>query len=126
MTNYYYFYLGLTTRIIFIAAHVVLAMMISAKFTLFVVLIGLTLFVFLRKYLKKAQVLGDANIQAFRKMLKHIDDFWLTVKMTKVHNTETFYFDKFDQSNTLMLDYQCNQVKNKEQRCIRRWDHTYC
>jgi len=113
MTNYYYFYLGLTTRIIFIAAHVVLAMMISVKFTLFVVFVGLALFILLRKYLKKAQVLGDANIQAFRKMLKHIDDFWLTVKMAKVHNTEAFYFNKFDQSNTLILDYQYNQVKNR-------------
>lgn len=113
MTNYYYFYLGLATKVIFIVAHVALALMISVKFTLFVTLVGLAVFVLLRKYLQKARLLGDANIQAFRKMLKHIDDFWVTVKMAKVHNTEEFYYNKFDESNTQMLEYQFKQIKNR-------------
>lgn len=113
MTNYYYYFLGLTTRIIFIMSHAVLALMISVRFALFVVIIGLTVFILLRNYLRKAQVLGDANIQAFRKMLKHIDDFWLTVKMAKVHNTEEFYYNKFNDSNTSMLNYQYKQLKNR-------------
>lgn len=113
MTNYYYFYLGLATKVIFIVAHVALALMISVKFTLFVAFVGLTVFILLRKYLQKARVLGDANIHAFRKMLKHIDDFWLTVKMAKVHHTEEFYFKKFDESNIRMLEYQFRQIKNR-------------
>ena len=113
MTTYYYFYLGLATKLIFIAAHVFLALLLSVKFTLVVLLIGLVLLLFLGKYLKRAALLGSGNIQAFRQMLKHIDDFWLTVKMAKVHQTEEFYFKKFDESNTLMLDHQYKQLKNR-------------
>lgn len=113
MTTYYYFYLGLATKIIFIVAHVALALLLSVKFTLIVIFVGLIVFVSLRKFLKKAAFLGAGNIQAFRKMLKHIDDFWLTVKMAKVHHTEEFYYNKFNESNTLMLDHQYKQLKNR-------------
>ena len=113
MTTYYYFYMGLATKFIFIVTYVTLALMLSVKFTLFVVFIGLSIFIFLRKYLKNATNLGNANIQSFRKMLKHIDDFWLTVKMAKVHNSEEFYYKKFNESNDLMLHYQYKQLKNR-------------
>jgi len=113
MTTYYYFYLGLATKFIFIVAHVVLALMLSVKFTAFVVFTGLVIFILLRKNLKKAGILGTGNIQAFRKMLQHIDDFWVTVKMAKIHNTEEFYYKKFEESNTLMLDQQYKQLKNR-------------
>ncbi len=113
MTTYYYFYLGLTTKIIFIVAHVALALILSVKFTLIVVFLGLIVFVALRRFLKKAAILGAGNIQAFRKMLKHIDDFWLTVKMAKVHHTEEFYYNKFNESNTLILDHQYKQLRNR-------------
>nr|WP_321356417.1 ABC transporter ATP-binding protein [uncultured Draconibacterium sp.] len=113
MTTYYYFYLGLTSKTIFILTHVFLAAAISMKFTFFVVITGLLVFVLLQKYLKKAIMLGAGNIQAFRKMLKQIDDFWLTVKMAKVHNSEKFYFKKFEEANMQMLDYQYSQLKNR-------------
>lgn len=113
MTTYYYFYLGLTSKAIFILTHVLLAVAISIKFTFFVVVTGLLVFVLLQKYLKKAILLGAGNIQAFRKMLKQIDDFWITVKMAKVHNSEEFYFRKFEEANAQMLDYQYNQLKNR-------------
>lgn len=113
MTNYYYFYLGLATKIIFIVTHVILAAMISLKFTGFVVAIGLLIFVVLRGYLKTATTLGAVNIQASRKMLKQIDDFWQTVKIAKVHNSEEFYYKKFEESNSLILDNQCKQIKNR-------------
>lgn len=113
MTNYYYYYLGLTTKIIFILAHMIVAMIISLYFTLFVVIIGFLLLIFLRKYLLNAEKLGNANIQAFRKMLKRIDDFWATVKIAKVHNSEAFFYEKFDESNQQMLQYQNEQAKNR-------------
>lgn len=113
MTTYYYYYLGLTSKILFIIAHVTLALMISIKFTLFVVISGMLIFLLLRNHLKTAMLLGNANIQTFRKMLKHIDDFWLTVKMAKVHNTEDFYYKKFNDSNLQMLHYQQKQIKNR-------------
>ncbi|MFT5964457.1 MAG: ABC-type multidrug transport system fused ATPase/permease subunit [Flavobacterium sp.] len=113
MTMYYNYYMGLASKCIFIVTYVILALFISLKFTLFVILIGLTIFIVLRKYLKNAATLGNANIQSFRKMLKHIDDFWLTVKMAKVHSSEEFYFNKFSESNEQMLHFQYKQIKNK-------------
>lgn len=113
VTVYYYYYLGLATKLIFIGAHVILAMIISVKFTLFVVAVGSFAFVFLRKYIKNARILGEVNIRAFREMLKHIDDFWLTVKMAKVHNTEEFCYKKFEEASSLMLKQQKEQVRNR-------------
>jgi ATP-binding cassette, subfamily C, bacterial len=113
MGNYYYYYMGLAIKAIFIVAHVAIAFLISVNFTLFVLIIGCLVFFLLRKYLKSAQKLGNANIQVFRKMLKRIDDFWTTVKIAKVHNSESFYYQKFNDSNRQMLDYQNKQVKNR-------------
>lgn len=113
MTVYYYYYLGLFTKLLFILAHILLALMISVRFTLFVAGIGIVIFVLLRNYLTNARKIGNANIQVFRKMLKHIDDFWITVKMAKVHNSEEFYYNKFEESNKQMLEYQYKQIKNR-------------
>lgn len=113
MTTYYYFYMGLASKVIFILAYIIIALMVSVKFTLIVILVGVLVGVFLKKYLKNAKNIGNENIQSFRKMLKHIDDFWLTVKMAKVHNSEAFYYEKFNESNRLILDHQYKQVKNK-------------
>lgn len=113
MTTYYYFYLGLASKVIFIVTHVLLALAISVKFTVFVALTGMAVFFSLRRYLKNAEHLGAVNVQAFRKMLQHIDEFWMTVKMAKVHNTEAFYFQKFEEANKLMLDQQFRQIKNR-------------
>ena len=57
--------------------------------------------------------MGSGNIYSLRKMLKQIDDFWLTIKMAKVHNSEEFYFKKFDDSNKKILLYQYKQIKNR-------------
>ncbi len=113
MTTYYYYYLGLSSKAIFIFTHVFLAAIVSIKFTFFVVITGSLVFIFLRKYLKEAVLLGAGNIQSFRKMLKQIDDFWLTVKMAKVHNSEEFYFKKFEEANAQMQEYQYKQLKNR-------------
>nr|WP_321487008.1 ABC transporter ATP-binding protein [uncultured Draconibacterium sp.] len=113
MTTYYYFYLSLAGKIIFIAAHVILALAISVSFSLIVIAIGIVVFFFLRKYLKKAKWLGSANVQAFRHMLKRIDEFWLTVKIAKVHHSERFYYEKFEETNSQMLYYQNKQVRNR-------------
>lgn len=113
MTTYYYFYLGLATKFIFIFTYVILALFISVKFTLFVIFVGIFIFILLGKYLKNAANLGNENIQSFRKMLKNIDEFWITVKMAKVHNSEEFYYGKFNEANDLMLHYQYRQLKNR-------------
>ena len=113
MTTYYYYYLGLASKLLFITAHVVLAFLVSFQFTLLVVVSGLLTLTVLNRWLKKTEKLGSANIQAFRRLLKRIDDFWLTVKVAKIHHSENFYFRKYDESNQQMLDYQNKQVKNR-------------
>ena len=113
MTNYYYYFLGLASKLIFIGAHVLLALMISFRFTLFVVIVGLAVSLLLRSYIKKSESIGNANVQVFRRMLKRIDDFWLTVKIAKVHQSESFYYEKYDETNKQMLDFQYKQVKNR-------------
>jgi ATP-binding cassette, subfamily C, bacterial len=113
MTTYYYYYLGLTSKLLFITAHVVLAFLVSFQFTLLVVVSGLLTLAVLNRWLKKTEQLGSANIQAFRRLLKRIDDFWLTVKIAKIHHSENFYFQKYDESNKQMLDYQNKQVINR-------------
>jgi ATP-binding cassette subfamily C protein len=113
MAIYYHYYLALTSKILFAVTHIWLACMISVRFTLMVVATGFLVFFLLRRYLKKAEILGSANVQTFRKMLKKIDDFWVTVKIAKVHSSEQFYYRKFDESNRQMLEYQNKQVRNR-------------
>ena len=113
MSTYYYFYLSLAIKSLFIIAHLVIALTISIQFTAFVVMLGLFTIFILRGYLNQAKKLGSANIIAFRSMLKRIDDFWTTVKMAKVHQSEAFYINKFDESNQQMLIFQKKQIYNK-------------
>lgn len=113
MTMYYYYYLALAGKAIFITAHIILAIVVSPVFSLAIIAFGIIVFILLRKYLNKAQWLGSANIQVFRQMLKRIDDFWTTVKIAKVHNSEEFYYNKFKETNKQMLYYQNKQVTNR-------------
>ncbi len=113
MTTYYFYYLNLLTMVIFIISHLAIAFLISVKFTLFIIFVGFLVFLLLRKNLNRAAFLGDANIKAFRKMLREIDEFWLMIKMAKVHNSEDFYYNKFDNSNHQMLNFQVKQSKNR-------------
>lgn len=112
MTTYYYYYLGLSSKALFIVAHIIVALSISVQFTLYVTFIGVALLFILRRYLLNARKYGSINVQAFRNMLKRIDDFWTTVKLAKVHNSESFFYQKFAESNTQMLHYQNKQSKN--------------
>lgn len=113
MTTYYYYFLNLTSKILFIAAHVVVALMVSVPFTGMVVLTGVTVSLILRKYLHRSETIGNANVLVFKRMLKRIDDFWLTVKIAKVHQSELFYFNKYNDTNKKMRQYQQQQVKNR-------------
>jgi ATP-binding cassette subfamily C protein len=113
MTTYYYYYLGLASKVLFISAHVILAFWVSFRFSLLVACAGLLTLMLLNGWLRKNKILGGANIQAFRRLLKRIDDFWLTVKIAKIHHSEDFYYRKYEESNRQMLDYQNKQVTNR-------------
>ena len=57
LANYYFYYLRLLTTLIMTATYIVYAMLISAKFTLIIIVVGILLFIFLRKFLLKPFIL---------------------------------------------------------------------
>ena len=87
-------------------------MLVSVKFTLIIISVGLALFVLLRKFLFKAFHLGEGIVNSYNQLLKYIDDFWQTVKIAKVHNSEAFYYKKFDEASTSLLDLEFRMQKN--------------
>ena len=112
LANYFYFYLRLLTTLIMTTAYVVYAMLISAKFTIIIIVVGILLFVFLRKFLFKAFHLGEGYVNSYNRLLKYIDDFWQTVKIAKVHSSEDFYYNRFDEASSSLLDLEYRMQKN--------------
>jgi ATP-binding cassette subfamily C protein len=112
MAYYYYYYLKLLTTLIFTASYIGYAMLVSAKFTFIIVAVGILLFVFLRKFLFRAFRLGEGYVDSYNRLLKYIDDFWQTVKIAKVHSSEDFYYNRFDEASTSLLDMEYRMEKN--------------
>ncbi len=112
LNSYYYFYLEMLARIIIAGAHIFFAFMVSVKFTAVVLLFGLIVFIFMRGFLSKAFSLGDKQVSTVTRLIKYIDDFWQTVKIAKVHNTESFYYEKFNDANKDLLTLQYKLAKN--------------
>ena len=112
LANYYYFYLRLLTTLIMTASYIAYAMLVSAKFTLIIIVTGILLFIFLRKFLFRALHLGEGFVDSYNRLLKYIDDFWQTVKIAKVHSSEDFYYNRFDEASTSLLDLEYRMQKN--------------
>ncbi len=112
LANYLYFYLRLLSSLIMTTTYVAYAMMVSVKFTWIIILVGLALFILLRKFLFKAFSLGEGAVNSYNHLLKYIDDFWQTVKIAKVHSSEAYYYRKFDEANTSLLDIEYSMAKN--------------
>ncbi len=109
---YYYYYLRLLTTLIMTAAYTAYALMVSASFTLIIVAVGVLLFVFLRKFLFRAFHLGEGYVTSYNRLLKYIDDFWQTVKIAKVHSSEDYYYNRFDEASTSLLDMEYRMQRN--------------
>ncbi len=113
VSSYYYFYIDLISKLIFTFTHIVVALTISLRFTLFIVTAGVVVSLLLRKNIALSKGLGSEMVGEFRKMLKGIDDFWLTIKIAKVHKSEGFYIDKFEQTNTKIYHNQKRLLLNR-------------
>lgn len=113
LITYYFAMVNLLSSSIIILAHVALALMVSVKFTLLVLLVGTVAILSLRKFFGRSFTLGGANIGIFRKMLKQLDDFWIMVKPAKVHNAERFYYEQYDKTCRSMLALQQKQSVNR-------------
>jgi ATP-binding cassette, subfamily C, bacterial len=112
LASYYYFYIRLITTLLTMACYIIYAMFISAGFTLIIIAVGSVLSVILRKFLFKAFYLGDGAVTSYNRLLKYIDDFWQTVKIAKVHSSEAFYYQKFGEANTSLLELEFRMRKN--------------
>lgn len=110
---YYIYYLRLLTALLMTSSYIIYAMIVSAKYTVIIIIAGILLFIFLHRYLFKAFNLGEAFVKSYSRLYKYIDDFWQSVKIAKVHSSEEFYYDKFDEAS--------NSLLNMEYRIERNW-----
>ncbi len=112
LADYIFFYLRLISSLIMTATYIAYAIIVSAKFTLMIVAVGLVIFILLRKFLTKAFHLGEGVTKSYNHLLKYIDDFWQTVKIAKVHSSEAYYYKKFEEANRSLLDLEFRIQKN--------------
>ena len=112
MAVYYYYYLRMLMTVLFIFSYTAWAMFISVSFTAGIIIVGGLLFLILRIYLVKAFHLGEGFVASYNQLLKYIDDFWQTIKIAKVHNSEDFYYRKFNEANASLLNIEFKLQKN--------------
>ena len=112
LASYYFYYLRLLTTFVMTGAFTVYAMVISARFTLIIIGVGLLTFFALRTFLRKSFRLGQGYVDSYNRLLKYIDDFWQTVKIAKVHRSEEYYSDRFDEANVSLLNMEYMMQRN--------------
>ena len=112
LANYYFFYLKLLTTVIMTAAYTLYAMLVSVGFTLIIIAVGILVFFSLRTFLSRSFRLGQGYVDSYNRLLKYIDDFWQTVKIAKVHSSEDYYFNRFDEASTSLLDMEYRMQRN--------------
>ncbi len=112
LANYYYYYLKMLTTFIMAGAYTVYALAISPGFTLLIIGVGLILFLGMRKFLGRSFRLGQEYVDSYYRLLKYIDDFWQTVKIAKVHSSEEYYANRFDEANVSLLNMEHMMQRN--------------
>ncbi len=112
LTDYFYYYLDILTRAIITAAYLFYAFLLSPGFTALVIITGLLVFLFMRRFLRRSARLGGDYVESFNRLLKYVDDFWTSVKIAKVHHSEAFYYKKFDRANRGILKLQYRLTRN--------------
>lgn len=112
LANYYYYFLRLLTTALTAGAYTAYALMISPRFTLLIIGVGIVLFLALRRFLLRSFRLGTGYVDSYYRLLKYIDDFWQTVKIAKVHSSEEYYAGRFDEASTSLLDMEYRMQRN--------------
>ncbi len=112
LASYYFYYLRLLTTLIMTAAYTVYALLVSSEFTLIIIAVGLLLFILMRRFLFRSFRLGQGYVDSYNRLLKYIDDFWQSVKIAKVHSSEDFYYNRFDEASTSLLDMEYRMQRN--------------
>lgn len=112
LAYYYSYYLKLLTTLIMAGAFIAYAVIVSPEFTLITAATGLAVFIIFRKFLWRAYFLGQGYVSSYNRLLKYIDDFWQTVKIAKVHSSEDFYYNRFDEASSSLLDMEYRMHRN--------------
>jgi len=93
-------------------AYTLYALLISARFTLIIIGVGALTFLAMRRFLSRSFRLGKGYVDSYNRLLKYIDDFWQTVKIAKVHSSEDYYYNRFDEANTSLLNMEYRMQRN--------------
>ncbi len=113
-THFYFYLLNASTKVIIFSIHIILAFLVSYELTLIVLISGFLQFFLLSKFFKKSYYLGKKGRTTFRRVLKNIDDFWITIKPAKIHNTEDYYFEQFAKADDNFVNNQVEQYAHNQ------------
>jgi len=91
--------------------YVILAFFISFHFTAFVLVCGLVLYVLLNRFITRTYTVGKDNFFTNRNLYKQFDDFWDTIKFAKIHGTERYHFNRFNESNQQFAEERKRMVR---------------
>ncbi len=112
LANYYFYYLRLLMTVIMTGAYTAYALLISARFTLVIIAVGVVMFIAMRRFISRSFRLGQGYVDSYNRLLKYIDDFWQTVKIAKVHSSEDYYYNRFDEASTSLLNMEYRMQRN--------------
>jgi ATP-binding cassette subfamily C protein len=107
--NFHLFSL-LSVGIIFII-YVVLAFLVSFYFTLFVLVCGLVLYSLLNRFITRTYAAGKDIFFTNRNLYSQFDDFWDTIKFAKIHGTEKYHYNRFDEQNQQFAEQRKRMVR---------------
>jgi ATP-binding cassette subfamily C protein len=107
--NFHLFSL-LSVGIIFII-YVVLAFLVSFYFTLFVLVCGLVLYSLMNRFITRTYAAGKDIFFTNRNLYSQFDDFWDTIKFAKIHGTEKYHYNRFDEQNQQFAEQRKRMVR---------------
>lgn len=99
ITGLNFYLLSLLSAMTIFIIYVILATLVSLYFTLFVLVCGLVLYLLMNRYITRTYSVGRDNFFTNRHLYKQFDDFWDAIKFAKIHGTEKYHFDRFNEQN---------------------------
>ncbi len=103
--------LSLFSVIIIFIIYVILSFLVSFYFTLFVIVCGFVLYLLLNRFITRTYAVGKDNFFTNRNLYKQFDDFWDTIKFAKIHGTEKYHFDRFDEQNQQFAEERKRMIR---------------
>jgi ATP-binding cassette subfamily C protein len=103
--------LNLLSAVTIFFIYVFLAFLVSFYFTLFVLFCGLILYSFLNSFITRTYSVGRDNFFTNRLLYKQFDDFWDMIKFAKIHGTEKYHLDRFDEQNQQFAEERKRMIR---------------